>query len=115
MTKGWGGEPAVNGNPGKNQWKRVDLPIDTTPEDLERLYKTRKIKSYGVYQRQLERLLDPKRGLMENPVEGIKGHHEMMLSTDICLAYMGNREEVKCVRNKENHADMHYFRGKAQV
>jgi len=35
MTKGWGAEVAVDENAGKNQWKRVDLPIDTTPEDLK--------------------------------------------------------------------------------
>jgi len=52
---------------------------------------------------QLDRLLDPKRGLMENPVEGIKGHHEMMLSTDICLVYLGNKEFSKCKFGTENH------------
>lgn len=96
VTKGWGPEPKVNENKGKNQWKRVDEPINKTPADLEKLYKAGKLKDHSIYQRQLERLIDPKRGLYENPEVGIKGHHEMMLSTDMCLAFRENKTLNTC-------------------
>lgn len=43
--------------------------------------------SADVYELHKERLLDPKRGLYENPEDGVKGHHEMMLTSDMCLVY----------------------------
>jgi hypothetical protein len=34
MTKGWKPETAINGNAGKNQWMRADIPISKTEEEL---------------------------------------------------------------------------------
>lgn len=59
MGHGWGPDRAVNGNKGKNQWKRIDV------QDCS------------------------------------SGHREMMLNTDICLAYQYNTKHAACM--KENN------------
>lgn len=62
LTKGWGPSLAVGGNPGRNQWKRIDAAQNST-------------------------------------------HVEMMLNSDLCLAYDNNLEHAACVaagkKNKE--------------
>jgi len=79
----------------------VDEPIGKTPEDLKALYGAGLLKNEKnpIYARQLERLTDPLRGLYENPEVGIKGHHEMMLTTDMCLAYKKNEMFSICHDN----------------
>lgn len=59
--------------------------------------------SQKVYDLHVERIKDPMRGNYENPAEGIKGHHEMMLTSDICLAYKRNDTFMKCFRKKAEH------------
>jgi len=54
-----------------------------------------------MYKLFVERLNDPKRGNYEDPIEGIKGHHEMMLTTDICLVYKKNPTFMKCMNQKD--------------
>lgn len=44
----------------------------------------------------IERLLDPKRGNYEDPKEGVKGHHEMMLTSDVCLVWKKNKAYGRC-------------------
>jgi len=67
-------------------------------EDLALMYEQGKLKKdKRIYQRQVERLEDV--GLYENPIEGVKGHHEMMLSTDMCLAYKRNKSFRDCEDN----------------
>jgi hypothetical protein len=58
-----------------------------------------------VYDVQLEALRDPKRGLYENPKEGIKGHHEMMLTTDMCMAFTRNKRLGYCFGNHKQFND----------
>lgn len=53
IAKGWGPDRAVNGNPEKNQWKRVDLGMNAERK-------------------------------------------EMMLTTDLCLAYETNTDLAQC-------------------
>ena len=55
LVKGWAPEFDVNGVPGKNQWRRVDVGASSS-------------------------------------------HKEMMLDTDMCLAYLSNKELADCKR-----------------
>jgi len=63
---------------------------------LDAEHKALKIPSAIVLKLHKERLLDPKRGLYENPEEGVKGHHEMMLTTDICLVWKRGKKYIDC-------------------
>lgn len=69
--------------------------------DLDKAYANKELKDYEIYQRQVERLTDPFKGNQENPLKGIKGHHEIMLSTDMCLAFKANKTLNKCFGNKK--------------
>ena len=75
---------------------RADIPISMTEKELKK--KGLKSSTYAV---QLEALNDPKRGLLEKPEEGIQGHHEFMLTTDMCLAFTRNDELEKCFKNRD--------------
>lgn len=80
---------------------RVDIPFEKTEEQLKKDGLSSKI-----YKAQLEALQDPKRGLFEKPEVGVKGHHEFMLTTDICLAYAKNDNLRNCYNNyRSQHRD----------
>jgi hypothetical protein len=102
--KGWAPEQQVEGNKNKNQWKRVDIPIEKTVEDLAAERAAYKLDA-KVYKVQLEALLDPKRGLYEKPIEGIQGHHEFMLTTDMCMAFGRNRNLGNCFGSHKQFND----------
>jgi len=101
VAKGWGPELKVDDNEGKNQWQRVDIPHEKTIEQL----KKDKL-SAAFYAAQEAALLDPKRGLFEKPLEGIQGHHEFMLTTDICLAMTRNTAVGNCFSRKGTFGDV---------
>jgi len=56
----------------------------------------------AVYDLHVKRQQDPLRGNYEDPAEGIKGHHEMMLTSDMCLVYRKDEEFMKCWRNQDH-------------
>ena len=55
LDHGWGPNRAINGNPDKNNWKRVDVQMKKEP-------------------------------------------FEMMLNTDMCLAYQYNKKHIDCMK-----------------
>jgi hypothetical protein len=91
VAKGWGPELKVEGNADKNQWERVDIPREKTIEQLKE-----DGLSSTVYTLQETALLDPLRGLYEKPLEGVQGHHEFMLTTDMCMVYTRNTNVGRC-------------------
>jgi len=64
------------------------------------MHESGSIRAANVLKLHKERLLDPKRGLYENPEEGVKGHHEMMLTTDMCLVWKRGITYQECDNNK---------------
>ena len=61
LSKGWGPERNISGNPNKNQFKRVDhVPCN-------------------------------------------QDHHELMLSTDLCLAYQYNTLHADCMKDNNRN------------